>query len=60
MRAKHRHKVQEQIEKYREEKIQREIELLEEAKRLEQEEQHREKVREDRRYAHFLFSWFNF
>jgi hypothetical protein len=34
-KARHRHKIQEQIEKYREEKIQREIELLEEAKRLE-------------------------
>jgi len=38
IKARERHKIQEKIEKYREEKIQREIELLEEAKRLEQEE----------------------
>lgn len=49
IKAHHRHKIQEQIEKYREEKIQREIELLEEAKRLEAEERHRERVREERR-----------
>lgn len=49
VKARERQKIQERIERYREEKIQREIELLEEAKRLEREERHREKVREDRR-----------
>lgn len=49
IKARERHKIQEKIEKYREEKIQREIELLEEAKRLEQEERRREHLRDERR-----------
>ena len=52
LKARQRHKIQEKIEKYREEKIQREIELLDEAKRLEEEEKQREHKREERRYAY--------
>lgn len=49
LKAKQNQKIQERIEKYQEEKIQREIEFLEEAKKLEFEKNNREKVKEERR-----------